>query len=464
MIPRSPVRSGLLLLIVSVLQLHPSHVWAQTTKSDAIEAFVQGDYQRAAEILKPITEDWLGGEIDPVSSFFMASLYMNGLGVPQDVVRACALYLRSSRGNEPLARLNMALSDALVSTLSTDQTSDCLMLSNLGFNHGFEPVTFNLESGHWVTIEMSSGGIWATVSYQGEKRENSVEIGLHPGLRFLPIEHTELQVGGLAPGKRHFIEIFTWMPDPSLSGWQLWWSLSEVVRAKLVPVFGEILITVPGSAPPATSPDLRELVSLGVNPHGMAEWSIHVGPNTGSEAIETDVERQEVETQQRVRKAADGRVDWKLTLDPERVPSLTYSDADGCGDLFVYGWSDNRTESIAVRADKAKLGLSTTPRTFELSSRRGLIDITVDVFERPRNHWNHCTDLIINDGTPQEAWRAVAGTVAFRLSAPGVRARDPNKYRVTIQIDEAEFVNASGKRIRSAHPIRLTAIAGPFGY
>ena len=233
----------------------------------------------------------------------------------------------------------------------------------------------------------------------------------------------------------------------------------------MVSVALDVLMTVQGSRPPESAPDLRDLVALRVNEYGMAEWAIHEGPNAGSrEAIDTDAERQEVEARQRVRKTADDRVDWKLTSDAERLPSLMYADADGCGDLFVYGWSDDRTESIAVKADKAKLRLSSTPRTSALSSQGSLIDITVDVFERPRNHWNFCTDMLIHDGTRQETWRAVAGKVTFELSPPGIRARDPQKYRVMIQIDDAEFINASGKRIRSPQPIRLTAIAGPFGY
>jgi hypothetical protein len=436
----------------------------QTTQPDAIDAFVGGDYQQAVHALKPITENWLGGEIDAVSGFFMASLYANGLGVPQDVVRACVLYLRSAMGTGPFARVNRVLSDAIVKILSSDQTTECLALSSLGFNHGFEPATFRLGPGHWVEIEMSGGRVSATVEYQGKQTQTDVPVPYAPGLTFLPIEYTELHVGGTVPGRRHFIELFAWMPIKSGSEWQLWWLLSEVVRDELVSVTGQELVTVQGNGPPAPPADLHDLVSLRVNKYGMAEWAIHAGPNAGSDAIETDVERQEVEAHQRMRKAADDRVDWKLTLDADRVPSLRYSDADGCGDLFVYGWSDNRTESIAVRADKAKLQLSTIPRTFQLSTQGDLLEISVDVFEGPRRHWNFCTDVLINDGTRRESWRAVAGVVTVQLSLPGVRAREPNKYRVTIQIDDAEFVNASGKRIRSARPIRLTAIAGPFGY
>ena len=67
---------------------------AQTSTADAIDAFVRGDYQRAAEILKPVTDRW-PGKVDEVATFFMAALYENGLGMPQDVVRACALRFRS---------------------------------------------------------------------------------------------------------------------------------------------------------------------------------------------------------------------------------------------------------------------------------------------------------------------------------------------------------------------------------
>lgn len=44
----------------------------QTGTADGVAALLRGDYQRAAEILKPIAEDWRSE--DAPAQFFMAGL------------------------------------------------------------------------------------------------------------------------------------------------------------------------------------------------------------------------------------------------------------------------------------------------------------------------------------------------------------------------------------------------------
>ncbi len=455
--------AGLILVVLSLLQLQARPGCAQTATSGGIDAFVRGDYQRAAQILKPIAERW-PGQIDDAASFFMAALYANGLGLPRNVDRACALYSRSS-GTGPFARLNAAMFAALQPTLTADEQADCLMLATLGFDHRFEPATFNLDAGHWISIELSSRtqSVSATVTFQGKEKRTDVSAAVSQGVVFLPIRHTELEVGGALPGRRHFIEILTWIPEPTVTRWRLCWSLSEVVRQEVVPIANEVLVTSEGDGPPDRDlVDLRGLVSLRVNAAGAAEWAILAGPNARSEAIATDLERQEVGAELERRKTADDRVDWKQVRDPDRPPSFAYADADGCSEVFVYGWSADRTEVIAIRADKAALQLSTAPRTFDLALHPNEIALSVDVFERPQRNWPFCTDFVVNDGTRRETWKAVAGAVTVQLSPPGVRARQPNQYRVTIQIDTAELVSTTGTHIRQSRPVRLVAIAGGF--
>ncbi len=452
---------GLVLLVVSLLQLHARPGRAQTAPPDGIDAFVRGDYQRAAQILKPVAERW-PGEVDDAAAFFMAALYRNGLGIPRDLGRACALSVRASAGTGPFARLNAAMFAALQPTLTETEQADCLMLATIGFDHRFERAIFNLDAGHWITIELSSRtqSVSATVAYQGKEKRTEVSAALVPGVVFLPIQHTELEIGGTAPGRRHFIEILTWLPEPSVSRWRLWWWLSEVVQEDVIPIANEDLLTAAGNAPPDGVPDLRRLVALRVNAAGGAEWAILDGPNAHGEAIETDLERQEVRAEQEARKAADERVDWKQVRDPDRPPSFAYADADGCSDLFVYAWSADRTEAMTFRADKSALQLSTAPRTFDLARQPNEIALSVEMFERPQRNWPFCTDIVALDGSRRETWKAVAGTVTVLLSAPGVRAREPYRYRVTIQIDGAEFVSPTGIRVRPSRPIRFVAMAG----
>ena len=100
------------------------------------------------EILQPIAESW--PPRDQVAKFFMAMLYENGHGVPADSVRACALYVQAST-HDPTSVFSGqtdALLRALQRSLRTEAFLDCLLLANVGFDHGFQPVTLTLEHGH----------------------------------------------------------------------------------------------------------------------------------------------------------------------------------------------------------------------------------------------------------------------------------------------------------------------------
>jgi hypothetical protein len=47
-----------------------------------------------------------------------------------------------------------------------------------------------------------------------------------------------------------------------------------------------------------------------------------------------------------------------------------------------------------------------------------------------------------------EIWKAVGGTVTIHVS-PGVRARQPQRYRVFMQLDNLELVSPSGVCVRT---------------
>jgi hypothetical protein len=130
----------------------------------------------------------------------------------------------------------------------------------------------------------------------------------------------------------------------------------------------------------------------------------------------------------------------------------------------VYGWSDDRTEMITVRADKQLLNLSTTPASFDLARQTATIEAVIHVYALPRGNQQFCSDvgspIAAGPGGLDEAWRAVAGTITIELSPPGVRARSPHLYRATVRLTNGEFVNGSGARVRQSQPITLSAVVG----
>jgi hypothetical protein len=454
--------------VLAFVLLAPSMAFAQTlsdgvesrqTTSEGVAAFNRGDYARAAQILKPIAERWVGPD-DQIALFHMATMYQEGLGVGADPMRACVLFARATLPSSPTT--GAYLDDAskqlqrVQDAMNDEQRRECFLIAHLGFEHGFQPATFALGLGEWIGFDLApdTQGIIATISREGKATRREVPVMMLGGTRFLPYEHTELMTGANRGTPRHFIEFFNWFP--SLGGeWSLSWQLLEVVRDDLVSVAAAILVT--NSTEPRLAPtsEWRQLVRIGVNNRGDAEWEV-LGSHPQRDVIETDAERREVSELSRLRRDADARVDWTGTRNVHDAPILTYSDADGCGNFFVYGWSEDRTEAITVHADRVLTALSTSPQTFDLRVQPGL-DVEVHVAESPED-WPFCTDLIVPNEKRRETWRAVSGTVTIELSPPRIRVHLPLAYRAGIWITGAEFISTTGVRIKQVKPIKLTAI------
>ena len=195
-----------LFLTAAIMTTIGSGVSAQTGTADAVVALARGDYQRAVEILRPIAEDWRSD--DTAAQFFMAGLYETGRGVPADPLRACALYQRaSSKHDHPFGQEALHLFIASSSRGGLEFDRECQLLANIGFDHGFEPVTFDLGPGH--SIEWTLTGATVTYERQIKREEMGIEV---PGARFLPLQHTELATGPARSLTRHFIEVFVWEP------------------------------------------------------------------------------------------------------------------------------------------------------------------------------------------------------------------------------------------------------------
>src|SRR5262245_34100060 len=181
----------------------------------AADAFVRGDYQRAAELLTPVIDRW-PVENDEMADFLMAAMYEGGHGVQQDPVRACALYVRApisvTSSPWPPVLPVVELGQRTQEILGPDQMRVCFGLSQIGFDSRFQAAMFTLGPEHWISFELSPAerAIEATINYQFQQKTMMVvPLDGAPGVRFLPIEHTELQVRSqLTP--RHFVEFFTW--------------------------------------------------------------------------------------------------------------------------------------------------------------------------------------------------------------------------------------------------------------
>ncbi len=427
------------------------------TVTDGVAALAGGDYQKAVEILKPIAEDWRSH--DTAAQFFMAGLYDTGRGVPADPVRACALYLRAAgESDRPLSREASALFGSSINR-GREFDADCQYLANVGFDHGFEPIAFNLGPGHDVEWTLRT----AAVTYRGQTRREQA-LFVQPGSRFLPLRYTELATGPNRALTRHFIEAFVWWPTGPAGPWRLHWNIFEVVRDEIVRIDGpDDLVTVEGERPPSREAfDLHDYAVLRVDDDGQAEWAVLKGAHAATRPIETDAERRGVREERQRRDAALKAVDWNRRQDVNRPPTLAVGDADGCGRFQVYGWTADRAEAVVVSADASELGLAGSPAVFDLSRQLASISVGVHVYDAPQRRFDFCSDVRMPpspESAGPEIWRAVAGTMSIELSA-GVRADHPHLRRATVALSNIVLRNSVGRTLTVPQPVRLTAVVG----
>jgi len=76
-------------------------------------------------------------------------------------LRQCALSARLALPIEPAKEVPPQLRDeaqkrvhAFQASMSEAEFDECMTLSYVGFEHGFEPVTYVLEPGYWVELSL----------------------------------------------------------------------------------------------------------------------------------------------------------------------------------------------------------------------------------------------------------------------------------------------------------------------
>jgi hypothetical protein len=451
------------LIVAGLMTLAPHVAIAQpASTAEGIAAFVRGDYARAVEILRPAAERWHLPH-DNIAAFFMAMIYENGLGVAPDPVRACALLLRTAvpvgdgpRPGRALTFAAQALAEDSNSRLTPDQMGRCMSYVDVGFHNDFQPVTFSLAPGHWIRLEDSwpeQRGVSARIEYDGKETRVELSVPQRTGSRLLPLTVTELTSLRPRPEPRHFLEAFLLVPS-QVNRWTLMWFVLEIVRNTLVEVTIEEVRTFEGDHPPSLDvADLRRLATVRVNADGDAEWVVLSGADQRGDVIETDAERQELAAEKRARDAAEQKVDWSLRRPIERAPSFAYAASGTCYGSLAYGWSTDRTEAITLRLGPAAFQGGSSGSTFVIGQSLGF-EAVAQVFDRPRRDWPFCSDVHAV-GDEGEQWGAVAGTIAVELS-PVFRVREPESYRATIRLTGAEFVSATGARVRQSQPITLS--------
>jgi hypothetical protein len=441
------------LLIAAFVGAAVSGASGQGRTADGVVALARGDYQRAAEILKPIAEDvWTE---DTAAQFFMAGLYDTGRGVPADPLRACALYIRASGKFEPPFERQASYLFAATMTRGLEFNEECQRLANVGFDSGFEPVTFDLGPRHVIEWTLAA----ATITYEDRKKRHPMPFA-ERGDRVLPLQHTELAAGPKRALMRHFIEMFLWQPSGKSGPWNLRWHLFEVVRDEIIRIdTPDTLVALDGVTPPSRDTfDVRDYAVVRVTDDGNTEWAVLKGPYPGTRRIETEGERVEARETRLKRDAALKSVDWEQRSDVHRQPTIAYADADGCAYVQVYGWTANRDEALVVRVIAPELWPATqSAATFDFSRGLPNVSLEVYVYDGPQRRFDFCSDFrsVAPDSVAPEIWRAVAGTVSVEFSPGGAYGR-----RATVTLSNLVLRNAAGATMRVPRPVQLSALVG----
>jgi|GEM_PF-6717290 len=125
-----------------------------------------------------------------------------------------------------------------------------------------------------------------------------------------------------------------------------------------------------------------------------------------------------------------------------RVPSLSFAEeASGCGNLYVYLPSLDKSEYLVIDASKDQLDLLTRPKTFDLSSGLQGLKVWVDVYSSNPGMTRYCSDVVTATQRPA-VWSAVSGQVTITISDFSAPFNEP--YRATIHLENVTFRDPAG--------------------
>ena len=270
------MRVGTCALLVCVWILLANPVAAQPTTEDGIRAVLRVDYQSAARILKPLADDSV--RPDPVAQFFLAILYQTGKGVRFDMSRACGLFLRSAAREHAFTEQAAAIAADMRQQLGEGASMMCVADERW---RGGPPQSIALGPDHRIVFTDTN----VTVVYGDDEARTLWRMPAEAVVP--PIQYTPLDVTKPTAVRRHFLQLFQWMPDETAnpSSWTLTWALIEVAGEEWTTITWEKSVAeVKGRTPPE-SHDFTHLARVRVNAGGEAEFTIVGGAQPRTEVI-----------------------------------------------------------------------------------------------------------------------------------------------------------------------------------
>jgi hypothetical protein len=244
------------------------------------QALERGDDAAAVRLLGALVFEQ--GDVFPPADETeqLATLYLEGRGVPQDKALACSLLDLASRSarfrsrmEQPDTRLERRRDD-VCERLPPDERLEAAQLLGC-FKVGPERQSYALDSGHW--IEISRQGI--RIHY--DNSDSMHDLPAFPcGTQFLPARYTRVTPAN-STASRHFLELFASLRHswPDESARPHVWQLMEVVGGSVQFRTGEALHDPRDPHEPVT---LVPVVHFRARSDGTVTWRFDNGAFSGT--------------------------------------------------------------------------------------------------------------------------------------------------------------------------------------
>jgi hypothetical protein len=256
------------------------------------DAYKAGEYQKAADLLHPLVIELIVkpdyGDPNPARS--LATMYAEGLGVPQDLIAACSLgqvvamatQFAAPKYAERIGAFEAAVKDAdqFVNKHCAGLTDWDRMTANVSigcFAFGMPEQTLMLGSD---AVSVGRGGIWLREARPERPQQLMNCLERVARVRAVTIEPP----ADAAPGvvARHFVELVGWAggqrPDGSARRYALQWQLYELRKKTIAFVHTEFLDEVDHWPEPALTENFDQRVSMEMIRSGHVRWRADGAP------------------------------------------------------------------------------------------------------------------------------------------------------------------------------------------
>jgi hypothetical protein len=133
-----------------------------------------------------------------------------------------------------------------------------------------------------------------------------------------------------------------------------------------------------------------------------------------------------------------------------RSPTFQYvrEQEGGCGDLYCYKGTADRTEVLWVSADKKKLELPDKgSKTFDLATAPEGLVVAVDLWQTAPRFSAYCNDVSDGDAKLEATWKAKKGKITLTVFLPPNKEKQPREQsKASIRLQDVLFEDDAGNQ------------------